>query len=116
MRATAFRMVRKGLEEPWRGTLCRLKDQSYFFTGGYIPWWNEYPGMHIPAPLEVGSALPTDMKLRSKEILTLTKMNWNSSDGISRLPITLLFARRVGELMTELSDNATPKASYRFYI
>jgi hypothetical protein len=72
--------------------------------------------MHIPAPLEVGSASPTDMKERSKEILTLTKMNWNSSDGISRIPITLLFTRRVGELMCELSDNATPKPSYRFYI
>ncbi len=81
-----------------------------------MPWWNEYPGMHIPAPLEIGSASPTDMKERSKEILTLTKMNWNSSDGISRFPITILFARRVGELMCELSDNATPKPSYRFYI
>ena len=116
MRSTSFRMVRKGFEEPWRGTLCRLRDQSYLFTSGYVPWWNEYPGMHIPAPLEIGSALPTDMKERSQEILTLTKMNWNSSDGISRLPITLLFARRVGELMCELSDNATPKPSYRFYI
>lgn len=116
MRSTAFRMVRKGFEEPWRGTLCTLKNQSYLFTGGYIPWWNEYPGMHIPAPLEVGTASPTDMKERSKEILTLTKMNWNSSDGISRLPITILFARRVGELMCELSDNAIPKPSYRFYI
>ena len=56
------------------------------------------------------------MKDRSKEILTLTKMNWNSSDGISRLPITIMFARRVGELMCELSDNASPKPSYRFYI
>ena len=116
MRSTAFRMVRKGLEEPWRGTLCTLKDQSYLFTGGYVPWWNEYPGMHIPAPLEVGAALPTDMKERSKEILTLTKMNWNSSDGISRVPITMMFARRVSELMCELSDNAAPKPSYRFYI
>ncbi len=116
MRPTAFRMVRKGFEEPWRGTLCTLKDQSYLFTGGYVPWWNEYPGMHIPAPLEVGAASPTDMKERSKEILTLTKMNWNSSDGISRVPITILFARRVGELMCELSDNAIPKPSYRFYI
>jgi hypothetical protein len=116
MRPTAFRMVRKGLEEPWRGTLCLLRDQSYLFTGGYVPWWNEYPGMHIPAPLELGTALPTDMKERAKEILTLTKMNWNSSDGISRVPITILFARRVGELMCELSDNATPKPSYRFYI
>ena len=72
--------------------------------------------MHIPAPLEIGSAPPTDMRERPKEILTLTKMNWNSSDGISRLPITLLFARRVGELTCELSDNAAPKSSYRFYI
>ena len=114
--ATSFRIVRKGLEEPWRGTLCTLNDQSYLFTVGYVPWWNEYPGMHIPAPLEIGSANETNIKDRSREILTLTKMNWNSSDGISRLPITLLFARRVGELMSELSDNATPKKSYRFYI
>jgi hypothetical protein len=116
MRSTAFRMVRKGLEEPWRGTLCMLKDQSYLFTGGYVPWWNEYPGMHIPAPIEIGAATQTDMKERSKEILTLTKMDWNSSDGISRHPITITFARRVGELMCELSDNAAPKPSYRFYI
>ncbi len=33
-----------------------VDDQSYLFTGGYVPWWNEYPGMHIPAPLEIGSA------------------------------------------------------------
>ncbi|MEI9421214.1 hypothetical protein O7A70_08550 [Mesorhizobium sp. Cs1299R1N1] len=116
MRSTAFRMVRKGLEEPWRGTLCTLMDQSYLFTGGYVPWWNEYPGMHIPAPLEIGCAGPGDVRERAKEILTLTKMNWNSSDGIARLPITLLFARKVGELMCELSDNATPKPSYRFYV
>jgi hypothetical protein len=36
------------------------------------------------------------MKDRARELLTITKMNWNSSDGIARLPITLLFARRVG--------------------
>lgn len=116
LRPTSFRIVRKGQEEPWRGTLCTLTDQSYLFTSGYVPWWNEYPGMHIPAPLELGTAGATNIKDRAKEILTLTKMNWNSSDGISRLPITLLFARRVGELMCELSDNAAPKPSYRFYI
>ncbi|SNB64000.1 hypothetical protein SAMN07250955_10415 [Arboricoccus pini] len=35
--------------------------------------------MHIPAPLDIGSAAPSDMGERSKEILTLIKMNWNSS-------------------------------------
>ena len=72
--------------------------------------------MHIPAPLEIGSARKTDIEARAKEILALTKMNWNSSQGVSRLPITLLFAKRVGELMCELSDNVAPNPSYRFYI
>jgi hypothetical protein len=59
-----------------------------------------------------------EMKERSKETLTLTKMNWNSSATASRAcrsPFYLLVGG-VGELMCELSDNATPKPSYRFYI
>lgn len=116
LRSTSFRIVRKGTEEPWRGTLCSVDGHNYLFTSGYIPWWNEYPGMHIPAPLEIGSMGDTDIAARAQEILALTKMNWNSSDGITRLPITLLFARRVGELMCELSDNATPNPSFRFYV
>jgi hypothetical protein len=33
-----------------------------------------------------------------------------------RYPIMISFARKVGMLMTELSDNQTPNPSYRFYI
>jgi hypothetical protein len=66
------------------------------------------PG-HIPAPIQIGSAGDTDIEARAREILTLSKMNWNSSDGITQLPVTLLFAKRFGEIMTALSDNVTPK-------
>src|SRR5580693_2486125 len=31
------------------------------------------------------------------DILSLSKMNWNSSEGISRYPITLSFAKKVGQ-------------------
>jgi hypothetical protein len=63
----------------------------------------------------MGAERPTDIEARSKEILTLSKMNWNSSDGITRLPVTLLFLKKVGEIMTELSDNVTPNESFRFH-
>jgi argonaute-like protein implicated in RNA metabolism and viral defense len=56
------------------------------------------------------------MRQRAREILALTKMNWNSSEGIGRHPITISFARKVGLLMTELSDNQKPNPSYRFYM
>lgn len=116
MRSTAFRLIRKGTQEPWRGTLCTVGNETYLFTSGYVPWWDEYPGPHIPAPLQIGSCGETDMRERAREILALTKMNWNSSDGIGRHPITISFARKVGLLMTELSDNQAPNPSYRFYM
>lgn len=116
MRSTAFRLIRKGTQEPWRGTLCTIGDEHYLFTSGYVPWWDEYPGPHIPAPLQIGSCGPTDIRQRASEILALTKMNWNSSEGVGRHPITVSFARKVGTLMTELSDNQTPNPSYRFYM
>lgn len=116
MRSTPFRLVRKGTQEPWRGTLCTVGEDTYLFTSGFVPWWNEYPGPHIPAPIQIGAAGDTDLRQRAREILGLTKMNWNSSEGIGRYPITLSFAKRVGQLMSELSDNQVPNPSYRFYI
>lgn len=115
IRNTPFRLVRKGTQEPARGTLCTVGDEHFLFTSGYVPWWKEYPGPHIPAPIQIGSAGETDIRQRALEILSLSKMNWNSTDGLSRLPITLSFAKKVGALMTELSDNQTPNPSYRFY-
>lgn len=116
MRSTAFRLIRKGFEEPWRGTLGTIGQEAYLFTSGYVPWWNEYPGPHIPAPIQIGCSGTTDLRQRAKEILGLSKMNWNSSEGLGRYPITISFARKVGLLMTELAENQVPNPSYRFYM
>ena len=116
LRSTSFRLVRKGLQEPWRGTLCAVGSENYLFTSGFVPWWNEYPGPHIPAPIQLGSAGETDIRQRAREVLALSKMNWNNTEGISRYPITLSFAKRVGQLMTELADNQAPNPSYRFHM
>lgn len=111
---TGFRLLRRGMQEPNRGTVCQVGDErNFLFTTGYMPAWGEYPGPHIPAPLEIGA---DDVLSRAREILSLTKMNWNSADGVGRLPITLSFARRVGMIMTELDEDAEPNPSYRFYM
>lgn len=114
MRSTPFRLIRKGMQEPWRGTLCSIGAENYLFTSGFVPWWNEYPGPHIPAPIQIGASGETDIRQRAIEILALTKMNWNSTEGMSRYPITISFAKRVGQLMNEFSENQTPNPSYRF--
>jgi len=116
IRSTALRLVRKGMQEPWRGTLCLIGEESFLFTMGYVSWWNEYPGPYIPAPVQIGSCGQTDLRQRALEILALTKMNWNSSEGIGRYPITLSFAKKVGMLMAELPEDQIPNPSYRFYM
>ncbi len=117
MRPTGFRLLRRGMREPERGIFCSIENRHhYLFTTGYVPWWDEYPGPHIPAPVEIGVCGATDIEARGREILTLTKMNWNSAEGIGRHPITILFARHVGIVMTEMDEDATPNPLYRFYM
>lgn len=81
----------------------------------YINQYQTYPGMYIPAPLEVrivkNSSSP---KTICKEILCLTKMNWNNTQFDNKYPITIGCARRVGEIMKYLGENDIPKESYAF--
>lgn len=117
LRSTGFRLLRRGIEEPWRGTLCSIGDDAYFlFTTGFIPQWSEYPGPHIPTPLQLGSVSGSEILDRAREILLLSKMNWNNAEGIGGLPITISFARRVGAIMTEMGEGAIPNPLYRFYM
>lgn len=117
MKPTGFRLLRKGDKEVERGMLANVEDQKlYLFTTGYVDWWKEYPGPHIPAPLEIGAATKADMVQSAQEIMSLTKMNWNSADGMGRHPITLSFARQVGAVMTEIDDEREINPLYRFYM
>jgi len=114
---TGFRLLKTGPEGVWRGTLCTVGDKDhYLFTTGYVGRWKEYPGPHIPAPLQIGAIGNSNILARAREILELTKINWNSSDGLARFPITLSFARRVGQIMTEMGEEQQPNPSYRFYM
>ena len=57
---------------------------------------------------------PEDELLR--EIVSLSKMNWNSSAFSSALPITLLYAKRVGTILGELPSDEVPRPEYRYYM
>lgn len=114
---TGFRLLRRGMQPP-HAVHCADwgSGDTTCFSTGYVDWWKEYPGPHIPAPLEIGSANETDLRERSREILMLTKMSWNNAEGMSRFPVTISFARRVGMIMTELDDDVPPNPLFRFYI
>ena len=52
-----------------------------------------------------------------RDVLALTKVNYNSCDFASRLPVTLKFADRVGDILIAAPNGAkAPPLPFRFYI
>jgi hypothetical protein len=115
-RGTQF--LRLGQYPPLRGSWVRFDDTNYLlYTQGYVPFLRTYPGMRSPQPqeiLELFGTSPADTVMR--EILALTKLNWNSADFSCDEPITLAFSRRVGEILAELKPSVNPQKEYKFYM
>ena len=113
-----LQFYRTGDYPPVRGTYVKFgASDLLLYTSGYIPFLRTYPGPRVPQPLEVlehhGDS-PWDAVLR--EILALTKMNWNTADFCCSAPITTAFSRRVGQILAELPPGAKVLPEYRFYM
>jgi len=113
----SLRALRFGEYPALRGTTLRLESERWLlYTNGYVPYLRTYPGPHVPLPIEVlemHGLTPEDTLLR--EIMVLSKLNWNSAAFASALPITLLFAKRVGAILAELPPGEG-RHEYRFYM
>jgi hypothetical protein len=101
-----------------RGTYIKFSETDLLlYTTGYIPYLRTYPGARVPQPLEVlehfGDS-PWDVVLR--EVLALTKMNWNTADFACADPITIAFSRRVGQILAELPQESKIQPEYKFYM
>lgn len=115
---TDLRFFRNNLYPPVRGSMFSLTEQRHMlYTRGSVHQYQTYPGMYIPAPLELRIVSSvSSVKTVCKEVLGLTKMNWNNTQFDNKYPITIGCARRVGEIMKYLGENEHPKESYAFYM
>lgn len=115
---TGIRAFRLGAYPPFRGTRIRIKDGADFlYTTGYVPELGTYPGSHVPEPLQIVDHYgDSSTATLCSEILGLTKMNWNTADFASGLPITIRFARRIGDILQEIPAKQAPDPRYRFYM
>jgi hypothetical protein len=112
------RFFREGKYPPLRGTYCRLNSEKHIlFTLGYIPFLGTYPRPYVPEPWELCSHFgDTAPRRLFEEILSLTKMNYNNAFGTDNEPITIRFARKVGEILSYVPEGQPIQPSYRFYM
>jgi len=115
---SSVRLLPSNLYPALRGTYFRLGDLDYLYTTGYIAELQQFHSVHVPAPLlvadHVGQDTPRDALLR--EILILTKMNWNSSRLGGLFPITLKFSQLVGDIMREIPSDREPLTNFKYYM
>jgi hypothetical protein len=114
---TDLRFLRTGKYPVLRGTLISLtQNQHLLYTTGYTPRVRTYPGPRIPKPLLVTHQGDSEIELVCKEILGLTKLNWNTTAFSTESPITLEFARQVGRILSEAGKDVVLRDHYRFYM
>lgn len=121
LRTSNIRLFRKGQYPVMRGTNIELDEQTHLlFTRGSIPFYETYPGMYAPRGIEI-KCDKTERSRESicKDILSLTKMNWNNTQFDMRDPITTRAAKRVGDIMKYIPSTASSDEialRYSFYM
>jgi hypothetical protein len=118
MRRTYTRLFRAGDYPPLRGTLVHLDDRSLaLYTKGSVDFFRTYPGMYVPRPLGMYcERIEQTAGFLAKEVLALTKMNWNNTQFDGGEPITLKAADKVGDVLKYLGEEDWVAPRYSFYM
>ncbi len=118
MRKSMTRLFRQGPYPPLRGTYLELdKDQSLLYTNGSVDFYRSYPGLYVPRPLSLTwDAVQQSPRTLLREVLALTKMNWNTTVFANAEPITISAARVVGDIMRHVGTDGPLHEGYSFYM
>jgi hypothetical protein len=101
-----------------RGSALLLADdQAFLWTAGYVPRLDTYLGPETPNPLLIrrqrgDCAFETILR----DVMGLTKINFDSCLHNDRLPVTIRFADAVGEIMLAAPQSGEPRLPFKFYI
>lgn len=118
LRRSFTRVFREGIYPPLRGTFIRLQDSTgLLYLRGSVQFFQTYPGMYVPRPIEMTvTQAETPVDRLAREVLALSKLNWNNTQFDGGEPITLRAARRVGDILKCIPAGGTMQPSFRFYI
>ena len=113
------RLFRTGANPPLRGTFLDLSaDKAILYLRGSVEFFEMYPGMYVPRPVEMTVAKSESTKqVLAAEMLALSKLNWNNTQFDGGEPITVRAARQVGDILKCVpSDSDAVQRGFRFYV
>lgn len=112
------RLFRIGKMPVIRGTFWQCSDTAgYLYGSGFKPRIATYDGWETPVPLRIdvqhGEA-PIDLVAR--DILGLTKLNYNACRLGESQPVTIKFSDAVGEILISNPTIKEHRPNFKFYI
>jgi len=115
------KLFRDGDYPVLRGTALLLDERNAnIWTTGYVPQLDTYIGPETPNPLFITLlrsklAMPS-LKRVLEDIMGLTKINYNSCNFNDGLPVTVRFARMVGDVLVMGSAKGAERQPFKFYV
>lgn len=112
------RLFRHGAYPILRGSSAALSTREHLlYTRGSVDFFQTYPGMYVPQPLLLHCDETTSTpRALSREILALTKMNWNKTQFDQSEPITIHAARNVGKILKHIAPDGRIESRYSYYM
>lgn len=113
-----LKLYRMGQNPVLRGLAnIRSERSAHLWTRGWTPRIQTYPGREVPNLLVIDiSRGQADINVVLKDILALTKLNYNTCIFGDGMPITLKFADAVGEILTAGPIKDVPPLPFGHYI
>ena len=113
-----LKLFRTGMYPVIRGTAALLNERNAFlWTAGYVPRLDTYMGPETPNPIQVKVQKgECDLETVLHDVLSLTKINFNSCLFNDRLPVTIKFADAVGDVLVSAPIHGEPKLPFKYYI
>ena len=90
---------------------------AYLWTKGFIPRTETTNHLEVARPLKICVSRGTckiDTVLR--DVLCLTKLNYNACIYGDGLPVTLRFSDKIGNILTAIKDVNWPARQFKYYI
>ncbi len=115
---SATRLYRAGVYPPMRGTLVTLDDaEMVLYTRGSVDFFETYPGKYVPSPLRLRCEdTEQTQTFLAREVLALTKMNWNNTQFDGAEPVTLRASRQCSSVLRYCSHGLPIEPRYSFYM
>jgi hypothetical protein len=113
-----LRLYRLGKWPVMRGTFWKLSERTaYLWASGFKPTVLSYDGWEVPVPLRIdiehGEA---DIEQVARDVLGLTKLNYNTCKLGDASPVTVGFSDAVGEILVSNPTISRRRPNFKFYI